>query len=55
MIEKKTTYNIITIVISSFNLTYCISINILTYIIIKIIDSLNGKEIFLLRIKELYY
>lgn len=36
--------NIITTVISSFDLSYCISVNILTYIIIKIIDELNGKK-----------
>ena len=37
--------NIITTVISSFDFAYCISVNILTYLIIKIIDSLNGKKI----------
>ena len=47
--------NIITTIISSFDFSYCISINILTYIIIKIIDSLNGKRNILLGIKELYY
>lgn len=36
--------NIITTIISSFDFAYCISVNILTYIIIKIIDSLNGKR-----------
>lgn len=36
--------NIITTVISSFDFAYCISVNILTYIIIKIIDELNGKK-----------
>ena len=36
--------NIITTVISSFDLSYCISVNILTYLIIKIIDELNGKK-----------
>ena len=36
--------NIITTIISSFDLSYCISVNILTYIIIKIIDELNGKK-----------
>ena len=36
--------NIITTVISSFDFAYCISVNILTYLIIKIIDSLNGKK-----------
>lgn len=36
--------NIITTIISSFDLAYCISVNILTYIIIKIIDELNGKK-----------
>ena len=36
--------NIITTIISSFDLSYCISVNILTYLIIKIIDELNGKK-----------
>ena len=36
--------NVITTVISSFDFSYCISVNILTYLIIKIIDSLNGKR-----------
>ena len=36
--------NIITTVISSFDFAYCISVNVLTYIIIKIIDELNGKK-----------
>ena len=37
--------NVITTIINSFDFAYCISVNILTYIIIKIIDSLNGKKI----------
>ena len=36
--------NVITTVISSFDFSYCISVNILTYLIIKLIDSLNGKK-----------
>ena len=36
--------NIITTIISSFDFAYCISVNVLTYLIIKIIDSLNGKK-----------
>lgn len=36
--------NIITTIISSFDFSYCISVNILTYLIIKFIDSLNGKK-----------
>ena len=36
--------NVITTVISSFDFAYCISVNILTYLIIKIIDELNGKK-----------
>ena len=36
--------NIITTVISSFDFAYCISVNVLTYLIIKIIDSLNGNK-----------
>ena len=36
--------NTITTVISSFDFAYCISVNILTYLIIKIIDNLNGKK-----------
>ena len=37
--------NIITTIINSFDFAYCISVNILTYLIIKIIDSLNGNKI----------
>ena len=37
--------NIITTIISSFDFAYCISVNVLTYLIIKIIDSLNGKNV----------
>ena len=36
--------NTITTIISSFDFAYCISVNVLTYLIIKIIDSLNGKK-----------
>lgn len=36
--------NTITTVINSFDFSYCISVNILTYLIIKLIDSLNGKK-----------
>ena len=36
--------NIMTTVISSFDFAYCISVNILTYLIIKFIDNLNGKK-----------
>lgn len=36
--------NIITTIISNFDFAYCISVNVLTYIIIKIIDELNGKK-----------
>ena len=36
--------NIITTIISSFDFAYCISVNVLTYLIIKIIDELNGKK-----------
>ena len=36
--------NIITTIINSFDFAYCISVNILTYLIIKIIDNLNGKK-----------
>ena len=35
---------IIDTIIKSFDFAYCISINVLTYLIIKIIDSLNGKR-----------
>ena len=35
---------IIDITIKSFDFAYCISVNILTYLIIKFIDSLNGKK-----------
>ena len=37
--------SIITTVISSFDFAYCISVNILTYLMIKIIDNLNGNKI----------
>ena len=36
--------NIITTIISSFDFAYCISVNVLTYLIIKIIYSLNGNK-----------
>ena len=36
--------NIITTIISSFDFAYCISVNVLTYLIIKLIDNLNGKK-----------
>ena len=36
--------NIITTIVSSFDFAYCISVNVLTYLIIKIIDSLNGNK-----------
>ena len=36
--------NTITTIISSFDFAYCISVNVLTYLIIKIIDSLNGNK-----------
>ena len=36
--------NIIQITLSSFDFAYCISVNALTYLIIKIIDSLNSKK-----------
>ena len=36
--------NIITTIISSFDFAYCISVNVLTYLIIKFIDSLNGNK-----------
>lgn len=35
---------IIDITIKSFDFDYCISVNVLTYLIIKFIDSLNGKK-----------
>ena len=36
--------NSIQTTLSSFDFAYCISVNVLTYLIIKIIDSLNGKR-----------
>ena len=36
---------IIDITIKNFDFSYCISVNILTYLIIKFIDSLNGKKV----------
>ena len=35
---------IIDITIKSFDFSYCISVNVLTYLIIKFIDELNGKK-----------
>lgn len=35
---------IIDITIKNFDFSYCISVNVLTYLIIKLIDSLNGKK-----------
>ena len=35
---------IINTTIESFDFAYCISVNVLTYLIIKIIDNLNGKK-----------
>lgn len=35
---------IIDTTIKSFDFAYCISVNVLTYLIIKFIDSLNGKK-----------
>ena len=36
--------NIIQTTFNSFDFAYCISVNVLTYLIIKIIDSLNGNK-----------
>lgn len=36
--------NIIQTILNSFDFAYCISVNILTYLIIKFIDSLNGNK-----------
>ena len=36
--------NSIQTTLSSFDFSYCISVNVLTYLIIKIIDELNGKK-----------
>ncbi len=36
--------NIIQTTFNSFDFSYCISVNVLTYLIIKIIDSSNGKK-----------
>lgn len=35
---------IIDTTIKNFDFAYCISVNVLTYLIIKLIDSLNGKK-----------
>ena len=35
---------IINTIIESFDFGFCVSINILTYLIIKLIDSLNGNK-----------
>lgn len=36
---------IIDTTIKNFDFSYCIIVNVLTYLIIKIIDSLNGKKV----------
>lgn len=36
--------NIIETTINSFDFTYCIIVNILTYIIIKLLDEANGEK-----------
>lgn len=45
--------DLITIITDNFNFAYMISINILTYIIIKIIDKLNGEKAVSTNIKRL--
>ena len=36
---------IINTTIESFDFGFCVAVNILTYLIIKLIDSLNGKKV----------
>ena len=37
--------NIVNLIINSFDLGYCVTINIATYITIKTIDELNGDKV----------
>ena len=37
--------NIIDILLQNFDISYCIAVNIATYVIIKFIDDINGKKI----------
>ena len=37
--------NIIDILLQNFDISYCIAVNIATYLIIKCIDDINGKKI----------
>lgn len=39
--------------LSKFDLAYMFAVNVATYIIIKVIDNLNGERLFLLILKEL--
>lgn len=36
---------IIDILLQNFDISYCIAVNIATYVIIKLIDDINGKKI----------
>lgn len=37
--------NIVNLIINSFDLGYCVIINVATYLIIKFIDELNGDKV----------
>ena len=37
--------HIIEILLENFDISYCIAVNIATYVIIKFIDDINGKKI----------
>ena len=37
--------HIIDILLENFDISYCIAVNIATYVIIKLIDDINGKKI----------
>jgi len=38
-------HNIINLIINSFDFGYCVTVNIATYLIIKIIDEFNGDNV----------
>lgn len=45
--------NIVNLIINNFDFGYCVVINIATYIIIKLIDELNGNKVVHTVIKRL--
>ena len=45
--------NIVNLIINSFDFGYCVIINVATYLIIKLIDELNGDKVVLVWGKRL--